>query len=204
MIKIKPVFNKADYKFQLRNNIFGIPKLFLSDIKCCIQRIQKGYCYKDLWNMDNWFLKVVPDMLKEYKETRCGSPGCLGEDYTNEEGVVCNDTRHEEWDKILDKMIFLFHEADESVCSRKNPLKDKTNQIYEEFRQKYGLFGEKLQTEEEKSAVGSMLHAPSELPEYKETMNEYYEENRKLEEYRNKCKNEAFELFSEWFWSLWD
>ena len=30
------------------------------------------------------------------------------------------------------------------------------------------------------------------------------EEDSKIQEYQNKCKNEAFELFSKWFWALWD
>ena len=32
----------------------------------------------------------------------------------------------------------------------------------------------------------------------------YYEEEQKLAEYRCRCKNEALQLFSEWFYDLWD
>ena len=28
------------------------------------QRITKGYCYRDTWNMDDWFLSVAPPMLR--------------------------------------------------------------------------------------------------------------------------------------------
>ncbi len=204
MISVKPVFDKADYRYQLHKNIFGIPGLFLRDLKCCGQRIRKGYCYKDLWDIGDWFLKLMPDMLQEYKENRSGSPGCLGEDYTNAEGILCNDTCHKEWDKILEQMIFLFREADEATCIKKNPLEDESNRIYEEFREKYGLLGEKLQTEEEKASACSTMHFPSELPEYAQTMEQYHMENRKLEAYRDQCKDEAFTLFSKWFRALWD
>ena len=50
-----------------------------------------------------------------------GSPAYLGQNYTNEEGILVNDTCHEEWDKILDQMIFLWREIDENTCSQKNP-----------------------------------------------------------------------------------
>ena len=94
---------------------------FRLDLRCCRQRIKKGYCEKDLWSIRDWFLDVVPDMLEEYKKNRTGSPGILGENYQNEEGFLVNDTCHGEWDRILDEMIFLFREADERQCQRKNP-----------------------------------------------------------------------------------
>ena len=34
------------------------------------------------------------------------SPSYLRENYTNEEGILVTDTCHDEWDKILDNMIF--------------------------------------------------------------------------------------------------
>lgn len=201
---VKPVFSKEAYRYQLRKNVFGIPDLFFSDIRCCCQRIRYGYCYKDLWSIDDWFLSVMPDMLQEYKENRNGSPGSLGKNYTDEKGVLRNDTCHEEWDKILDQMIFLLREADEDTCSRKNPLEEEYDRIYREFEEAYGLFGEKLQTETEKNSAYHTMHFPSELPEYAETTEKYFEEDQKLEAYRDECKNQALELFSKWFWALWD
>ena len=44
----------------------------------------------------------------------------------------------------------------------------------------------------------------NELPEYKDISDRYNEEERKIEEYRNKCKDEAFDLLKEHFWSLCD
>lgn len=43
-----------------------------------------------------------------------------------------------------------------------------------------------------------------ELPEYKELCKRYDEEEKKLEQYREECKNKAFDLFSKWFYDLWD
>lgn len=32
----------------------------------------------------------------------------------------------------------------------------------------------------------------------------YWEEEKKPETYRDECKDKAFEMFSKWFWHLWD
>ena len=47
-------------------------------------------------------------------------------------------------------------------------------------------------------------HGMRELPEYKELCKRYDEEEKKLEQYREECKNKAFDLFSKWFYDLWD
>ena len=39
---------------------------FFSDLKCCLDRIRKGYCEKDLWEIDTWFLNVMPEMFQTY------------------------------------------------------------------------------------------------------------------------------------------
>lgn len=91
----------------------------MDNVKYSWQRIIKGYCDKDLWNIDYWFMGIMPNMLRQFKETRHGSPSSLGEDYVNEDGIRCNDSCHEEWDKILDEMIFLFSEMNEYAYKKK-------------------------------------------------------------------------------------
>ena len=43
-----------------------------------------------------------------------------------------------------------------------------------------------------------------ELPQYKEISEKYFAEEKKLEEYRNKCKDDAIDLLKEHFYALWD
>lgn len=87
----------------------------IKHIKRCIkwskQRIVRGYADPDVWNMYGYLQVLMPDMLEYLKNNRCGSPSYLGENYTNEDGLLVNDTCHEEWDKILDRMIFLWKET---------------------------------------------------------------------------------------------
>lgn len=44
----------------------------------------------------------------------------------------------------------------------------------------------------------------ADVPEFADIDKRYYDENREIEEYRHECKDKAFELFSKWFWNLWD
>ncbi len=39
---------------------------------------------------------------------------------------------------------------------------------------------------------------------YKETSEFYLKESIKLDEYRDRCKTEAINLFNRWLWNLWD
>lgn len=63
---MKNVWNKESYKrFWRSHEIFHIVKQFFRDIKYSYQRITKGYCDKDLCDISEWFLKLMPDMLTE-------------------------------------------------------------------------------------------------------------------------------------------
>ena len=103
------------------------------------QRIVRGYSDSDIWNMYGYLQTLLPDMLQNLKDNRHGSPGFLGENYINDEGVLVNDTCHAEWDKILDQMIFLCKETSEDTCSRKNPFEDEHSKAHNEFTEKYGF-----------------------------------------------------------------
>lgn len=116
----------------------GVIRAFRKDLKYCKQRINRGWCDADLYSVCDWFLAMVPAMLEQYQQMRHGSPSILGENYQNEDGILVNDTCHEEWDAILERMIFLFHEADEWSCQRKNPYEGEYTRVCEEFDREYG------------------------------------------------------------------
>lgn len=63
----------------------------IKHIKRCIrwskQRIVRGYADIDRWNMFGYLQTLIPNMLQDLRDHRMGSPGCLGENYTNDEGI---------------------------------------------------------------------------------------------------------------------
>ena len=87
-------------------------------------------------------------------------------------------------------------------------LPDGFKAVITEFENKYGVFGEKLLTKaekaEEKKNGTQRVYMLGDLPEYKEISELYFNESRVLDDYRDDCKNKALELFSKWFWDLWD
>ena len=164
-----------------KSRTLAIVKHVRKCIKWSKQRIVRGYADSDIWNMYGYLQVLLPDMLEHLKNHRCGSPGYLGENYTNEDGILVNDTCHEVWDKILDRMIFLWRETDEETCSKKNSYEEEYMKALDEFRDKYDVLGKKLQTPEEleanrKRGGGGTVHFMSELPEYKEISEKYMDE----------------------------
>ena len=71
-------------------------KFFFSDISCAIQRARKGYCYRDLWNIDSWLFELLPNMIKEFKQTTSGYPSSYNS--------------MEEWQAELDYFISLLEQ----------------------------------------------------------------------------------------------
>ena len=158
--------------------------------------------------MYGYLEELMPAMLQYLKDNRMGSPAMLGENYTDKNGFMQNDTCHKEWDKILDRMIFLWGELDEEKCTKKNPYDEAYTKAMKEFTEKYGFFGEKLETEEEKEkrkkSGGRLVHFMSEIPEYAAIDKLYHDDEKRIDEYREKCKDEVFDLMKKYFFSLWD
>ena len=183
-------------------------KHFFKCIKWSKQRAKRGFADSDVWSMYKYLEELMPAMLQHLKDNRMGSPAMLGQDYTDEHGIMQNDDCHKKWDEILDRMIFLWRELDEETCSEKNKYEKEYSKASDEFHKKYGFFGEGLETEEEKEKAkktGSRrMHFMSELPEYEEISRLYMEEEERLGSYREKCKDEVFDLMKKYFFALWD
>ena len=202
-----PIHDKMALHFAYREDgIRGYLHQLKREAKCVVQRVKRGWCDFDIINISDWFLSVIPSMLEEYKKNKSGAPCKLfGEDPTGSHVVTGNPEIVKKWDEILDKMIFLFREANEETCQKKNPYEDEHMRIFDEFTKKYGMLGEKLMTEEERNnPVGSTMHFAREIPEYTETEDKYLEAHLELKEYRKQCLKDAMALFTEWFWELWD
>ena len=68
------------FKFIFRPSYyFKHPIKFIKEIginlKNAWMRATKGYCYTDIWNIDNWFCEVFPPMLRYLAEHGCAYPG---------------------------------------------------------------------------------------------------------------------------------
>ena len=205
-----------------KHKLAGAFRWFCRELRFARQRVFQGYCDMDVWNLDNWFLDVVPDMLQQLRDKGIGYPCSVGPNVsqsinptaynrvTGENTAVSDDEQaafergQAEWHAILDKMISLFHEADEERCERKNPYEEEHHKAYCEFEAKYGLFGEKLRKPEDEDGPGHRLYTLHDVDEYRDIAEKYMLEAREIDKYREACKDEAFQMLSRWFYGLWD
>ena len=183
---------------------------FGRDLRPCHERIWRGYCDYDIFSIYDWFLGLMPTMLEDFRDHLHGYPEvpdsgpqklALSEEDQSSEGMLV-------WKAVLDYMIFLLLEADEETCTRENPYEAEYSKEQSEFEKMYGPWGEKLMTAREKEdyrkGKGRRVYFPDNVEEYKPVSEKYFDERRKLEQYRRECKDEALALFSKWFYDLWD
>lgn len=79
------IWNKYDFAMSglgKKSKILAKIKHFFKCVKWSKQRITRGYCDCDVWEMFSFLQTLIPDMLQTLKDTRTGSPGYLGENYS--------------------------------------------------------------------------------------------------------------------------
>ncbi len=182
------------------------------NIKHAYQRIKYGYCERDVWSIDWWFLNVVPNMLEDLRDTAHGypdSPDSMAQaivDTGRPEDV--DDAGMKRWQDTLTEMVFLLREANEDTCTRLNPYEEEYLKADKRFTDMYGHFGDGLKTAEElakeKEKGCRTMYTMDRLPENKEIHDKYFAEEREIDKYRSECKDKALDLFKLWFWNLWD
>ena len=163
-------------------------KCFFISLKWAYQRVKKGYCDKDLiFGVENWLLEMLPEVIEEIKREKTTLPLIFYDEVIKSFGLIpeeywdhCNNdlykTYHEQvdaesekrWHDILSRISFLLQETVEWKCSKQNPCEEE------------------------------YIKAKHNAPEYEEIRKRYYEEENKLEEYREQCKREAVELLLKW------
>lgn len=122
-----PVRNGQVWKYYIKDRIREIPKV----VRAMYQRATRGWADCDVWNIDSWFLTVVPDMLRKLSKDRCGYPIALEH--------LGDDLGPKVWRQILDQMADDFEalERQEELWFRDGGLYDTSNRGLEQSRQCY-------------------------------------------------------------------
>ena len=178
--------------------IFDLAKQLGHDIKWAHQRIWRGYCDYDRFSIDDWFMRIMPKMLEEFKRTRHSSPVAVN---YHSHAVFLDENEkewdiHQEWDEKLDRMIFLLGEMDEATCSRQNSYEGEYFAALHRYME--------IPLENEDRSVSHRFPDLMEIPECRQLCENYRAEDQSLAKYRLDCKKEFFELFSTHFYDLWD
>lgn len=99
-------------------NILNFPRNVFYEVKYGIQRAKNGFSIRDTYNIDCWFLNIMPNMLKKFNKINMGYPISMKED---------------EWKAIIEDMIFHFTNANEDTCSEINEYEDEFLNSKEDF-----------------------------------------------------------------------
>lgn len=180
--------------FKRKKFLKGFKEIF-RDLKCCVERVKKGYCFRDIWNIDSWFLEIIPDMLDELKTSTDSYPARFSSNDRND------DSGAEKWHAILTEMAFLFREANPETCQKKNPYEEEYVAILQKFIERFGFNGKWVKNKDGKRVF---IHNLGDIPKYKELDENFHRAEKELCEYRADCQKKAFAMFAEYFDCLWD
>ena len=161
-----------------------------------LQSDSKGYCDKDIWNISAWFIKTMSYMLEEMIEHLKGYP----DEYNN---VPVHENRkasalngnelpgQDEWQRTLKRMLFLLNEMDPDKCSYKNPVQEELDEVKDNLEEAgYDYLAKYIEQSDD--------------PQLQLLYQKHRYQELQVWHYRDRCREEFFNLYSKWFWHLWN
>lgn len=162
-----------------RNDYMRLFRNIYNPIKWAYQRVKYGWCDRDLWNMDCWFLDVIIPMLKRFKEIKHGYPANM---------------TLEQWNSIVDEMIMHFENCDEN-----NPINHN-----EKWDRYFNLMTKDYQNDNTVDNFLDMCNTDPCTVGQQEAKEEWLTREQAIYDFRKKEREQAFKMFCEYFESLWD
>ena len=170
----------------------------------CIQRIERGWSFRDAWNIDYWLAEKLSGIIGELERCTHGYPNealdlhakCRKIDFLAGKDVVGKRRKSESLENYkvrvyshdLKRMAFLFGEYDETRCSKKNPIKPIFKYHYEPVPGKKGC--------------SSMVDDCN--PAEKRINERWHKKESELCKYRSDCLHIALKMLDIYIQSLWD
>lgn len=188
------------------------------------QRANRGFSEYDVFEINTWFLKIIPEMIAELMKNNYGLPNFLVKKYLNDNHLDEFELTYEkhskmldecfkEWNLILGKMKDTFYEARKETCSYKNKYEKEYLNACDDYFNKYGWNGSKIKNNpyitynnDGSSEFNDILNNPytmDKLDQYKDIYKLYHAEERKIEDHINEAKKTALEMFVKYFDDLW-
>ena len=95
-------------------------KAFFRNLKYAHQRITRGYCDRDLWDLSEFYLNMLHVTLRDLAERHMGYPG------------IAPYETNEKWTEALYDMSIKFYQANEENEYFPTPMLDKWYKDFEE------------------------------------------------------------------------
>ena len=165
-------------------------KRFWYDIQCFFERGKKGYCWRDVMDIDYFLINLLPNMLEEFNQKRNGYPGRLVLEHPD----LSDDERSAIWGEYIKEIIQHFKNGNEDTCDQKNEWEEIVNNILLQDFPQIGSCLVYKQINEDDS---------EEIKELKRTYQKYFAREAELTEYRKSEVQKGFQMLSEIFGDLW-
>ena len=173
------VFSPAPYG---RWYIFHRVIWFFRCIDCAWQRATKGYCYRDLWSMDTFYVQLFVDTISEFRKHLHGSP-CEFFDGDAENQIW-------KWEDYLKEMATHFYNSIEDNEVEKNEYDEKFFSL-NPFRSK-------------KDATGLLKSMKNDSPEAVELRDKWFKRDLEVNQWRHDELNKGLDMMKKVFENLWD
>ena len=143
--------NKIDNPFPFRKRyIFKNLGYGIRFLKWRYQRAMRGYSDCDVWNMDSYLYKILPNMLNQLADTTSGYPGRYSKEYgeyypalekllTDKDKVEGEELGYTYWKKELKDLAELIKKSnpdDEAYDSEDRKKWDDIMAFYEELKER--------------------------------------------------------------------
>lgn len=180
---------------------------FFYCIKWSWQRAYRGYSDRDMWRMDKYLEVLLIEMLQDLKDFKEGQAKYYGWELDSEidesEENVQDGGTYEPKDRILRRMIYLCEEQKHGYVENDSELDKKYNRMCKELLAIYdpkfsgGKVAISRRCDEDYAAYKERIES-----ECAELHNKVQERDKMNEEYRQKCREEFFEMMKKHFVNL--
>ena len=184
------VFTKGYLPLSYWRNWFTNIGQFFRNIKYAWQRATKGYCDRDTWSLDTYYLQLFYHTLKYLAKNTNGWPG---------KWSLENKT-YENWQQYLSDMADHFENAQE--WNEEIAINKEIFDMYNNMSQ-YIISSDFVPTDETKKFYTVEVKYSDEEA-YNKTMAQWLKKEEEAAEYRENEKDIALDMLKAEFFDLWD
>ena len=200
------------------------------DKRMAKQRYKRGFSDNDCWGMYYWFSDTLPKMIINLRNMKHGAPELpfeevdkFSKEWVEEKSKEINELKIKEgydpfditdsfdrWQLVLTRIAWCLEQASDEIVEIDNEYQEEYNkQVWGDsffdtkikFKDWWAAHTEVAEVDKKGKPKSYLLKTNEANKELKE---KYWKREEEIANYRNQCKDEAFDLLKKYFYNLWD
>jgi len=172
------------YPWRYITNWFRNIRIFFRNLKFAYQRVTRGYCDWDTWELYDYYTQLFYYTLRDLADNTHGCPG-----WWHLEGKS-----HEDWENHLREIADHFYKSQEDAIDVEvNVLRDRAWDAMEAQVLDY-------EVDEDNTLIKKLTNQEH----YEELKEEWLQFEEKASIYRDEEKNKGMDMLKDVFFDLWD